>query len=172
MHKANETYVPLIGAGCSYTSGVKDSSIIKQEIIKIVTDESDFNIEKFDPEFDRNNPLKNRIDSFKTRQRIYECLKNLRGLRLITKNREKYMLNAKEVCFHALTLDHKIDLTVFQEVELESDTRNEIEKFEYEGQLAGYIDFYLLRLVTKTYSDRVTESRKDMEGREERLKKT
>ncbi len=81
------------------------------------------------------------------------------------------MLNAKEVCFHALTLDHKIDLTVFQEVELESDTRNEIEKYEYEGQLAGYVDYYLLRLVTETYFDRIVKSRKEMEGREERLKK-
>ena len=41
----------------------------------------------------------------------------------------------------------------------------------YEKKKRKCVDYYLLRLVTETYFDRIVKSRKEREGTEERLKK-
>lgn len=48
MRQASELYVPLLGAGCSRSSGVEDTEKMKQEIVQMVTGGNDFDLDEFD----------------------------------------------------------------------------------------------------------------------------
>jgi len=126
---------------------------------------------KFSPHYPQEK--ESRQSLFKTRQRIYECIKTLRRLELVKKEGKKYILDdilRREVCYHAMNLDRKIDLQVMTDVEHEEAFRDEVKKIS-EDEIGDYVEGYLIKLVSLSYSDRLKEVRNELKEWEEQRKK-